>query len=244
MGNYKRNSQGRFVKGTPQPNGFKKGCTPANKGKRYKCSQYNLSEEGRIQKIKNLYKNGISPLLGKPHSEEWNSKIGKGSRGKKRTEDFKKVISSTLKKKGITPPEKFWFIKGMKKNSDEKIEIGRRVKELWKQPNYRKKVLGKREKSSLEIKMERLLRQNNLPYKFVGNGKFSIGNKVPDFVNCNGKKIAIEVYYRKHKEEFRGGLDSWKIGRTKIFSEFGWKLEFFDETMVNNNEVVKRLGVD
>lgn len=112
MRNYKRNSQGRFVKGTPQPNGFKKGCTSANKGKRYKCSQYNLSEEGRKQKIKNLYKNGVSPLLGKPHSKEWNRKIGLSNKGKTMTEDSKKKISSTLKKNGFSPPEKCWFKKG------------------------------------------------------------------------------------------------------------------------------------
>ena len=39
-----RDSNGRFVRG----------CTSMNKGRKYKCKSYNLSEEGKLQKIKNL----------------------------------------------------------------------------------------------------------------------------------------------------------------------------------------------
>jgi len=39
-----RNSKGRFVKG----------CESLNKGRKYKCKSYNLTEEGKNQKIKNL----------------------------------------------------------------------------------------------------------------------------------------------------------------------------------------------
>ena len=104
-----------------------------------------------------------------------------------------------------------------------------------------KKALRRRTMSSLEIKMIGLLARRGLPYKFVGNGDFSIGRKVPDFINCNGEKIAIEVFCRKHKEMFRGGLDRWKTERTAIFNSYGWRLIFFDETEVNEYEVVRRL---
>ena len=87
--------------------------------------------------------------------------------------------------------------------------------------------------SNLEIKSLGIIQKMGLPYKFVGNGEFFVGRKCPDFVNCNGEKIAVEVYYRRHKDMFSGGLENWKKDRQKIFSEYGWKIIFFDETQVN-----------
>lgn len=51
-----RDKLGRFVKGHPFGKRFKKGEQPWSKGRSYKCKSYNLSEEGKIQKIKNLGK--------------------------------------------------------------------------------------------------------------------------------------------------------------------------------------------
>lgn len=96
--------------------------------------------------------------------------------------------------------------------------------------------------SSLESKMLEIINCNKLPYKFVGNGKFMIGRKCPDFINCNGEKIALEVFYRKHKEDFRGGLQNWKRNRSRIFARYGWKIIYFDERMVEENYVLKRLN--
>jgi very-short-patch-repair endonuclease len=89
--------------------------------------------------------------------------------------------------------------------------------------------------SSLEIKMNNILKKNNLPYKFVGNGEVVIGKKCPDFVNVDGEKIAIEVYWTKHKDIFRGGTENWKINRQNIFNEYGWKVLFFDETQIKED---------
>jgi len=49
-----RDEKGRFVKGHSYGKRFQKGQVSHNKGRRYKCKQYNLSEEGKQQKIKNL----------------------------------------------------------------------------------------------------------------------------------------------------------------------------------------------
>ena len=40
-----------------------------------------------------------------------------------------------------------------------------------------------------------LIKKYDLSYKYVGNGSFLIGYKNPDFVNINGQKICIEVFY-------------------------------------------------
>ena len=83
----------------------------------------------------------------------------------------------------------------------------------------------------------------NLPYKFVGDGKFFIANKCPDFINSDGRKIAIEVYYTKHKEYFHKlGLKGWMAERKKIFKEKGWSVIFFNEVEVNEEVILKRLN--
>ena len=106
-----------------------------------------------------------------------------------------------------------------------------------------RKRLSPREKSSLEIKFEDIIKKLGFPYKFVGNGEVLIARKCPDFINSNGDKIAIEVYYRKHKDIFHKlGLEGWKADRIKIFNENGWKVIFFDETQVNENTVKAILG--
>lgn len=104
-----------------------------------------------------------------------------------------------------------------------------------------RKILGRRDISTLEAKMQEIIKNNNLPYQFVGNGKLFIGRKNPDFVNVNGENKAIEVYYRKHKQMFRGNVDNWKKERTNIFNQYGWSLLFFDETQVNTTYVLEKL---
>jgi len=105
--------------------------------------------------------------------------------------------------------------------------------------------LRRREMSSLEEKMLGIIKDNDLPYKFVGNGDFFIERKNPDFINTNGSKIAIEVFWRgfKTKKCFHGkDLDEWKADRLGIFKKYGWDIVFFDETQVNEKDVLNALG--
>lgn len=109
-------------------------------------------------------------------------------------------------------------------------------------PELIRKRLKRNPKSSLEIKFEDLVNTLKFPYKFVGNGEVLVARKCPDFINSDGEKIAIEVYYRKHKEMFRGGLEQWKAERIKIFNKEGWSLLFFDETQVTEEKIKLKLG--
>ncbi|MDO8623457.1 MAG: hypothetical protein Q7R52_04375 [archaeon] len=113
-----------------------------------------------------------------------------------------------------------------------------------------KEILKRKPMSGLEIKFNNIIIKNNLPYKFVGNGEFFIEKKNPDFIN-EEKKIAVEVFYKTHKATFlKGGfkkldysrLVNYVSEREKLFSKYGWITFFFDETMVNEKEVLKRLG--
>lgn len=105
-----------------------------------------------------------------------------------------------------------------------------------------KSRLRRRPMSSLEIKFKNIIEKNNMPYKFVGNGKFFIERKNPDFINCNGEKTAVEVFYTRHKNEFSGGAENWKAERIKIFAKYGWNIKFFNEVEVNEENIIKTLG--
>ena len=107
-----------------------------------------------------------------------------------------------------------------------------------------RRCLRPRKMSLLEKRFDGICKEHNIPYKFVGNGKFFVDNLCPDFINCNGQKIAVEVYYRRHKEMFRGGIDDWKKERSRVFNKYGWKLVFFDERRVNEENILKIGGGD
>lgn|SRR3990167_3978839 len=180
-------------------------------------------------------------LTGRKLLEETKEKLRTFMKGRKpsletinkRKESMKKKFLEgklkTVFKKGIIPKGSVLFKKGRKPTKEEL-----------------KKMFKKRDKSSLEIKFEDIIKQYNLPYKFVGNGDFVISGKCPDFINTNGEKIAIEVYYKNHKEmwgQAKGiGIEIWKENRQKIFNQYGWQIEFFDETQVKPEIVMSRLG--
>lgn len=48
-------------------------------------------------------------------------------------------------------------------------------------------------KTGNEIFLEKLMKDNNLPYDFVGDGKVWIENYCPDFIDTNGQKKIIEL---------------------------------------------------
>jgi very-short-patch-repair endonuclease len=173
---------------------------------------------------------------GKHLSKEAKEKMSKAKLGKPLSEEHKNNISKSLKGKrlGYIPPEA------------QKLKQSLTMRNKWAtDPNLRKKVFAKRDKSSLEIKFEGICQKHNLPYKFVGNGDFFIERKCPDFINCNGEKIAIEVYCTKHKRRFKKIPEwQWKQERTAIFNKYGWKIIFFNELQVNEKDVLTTLRGD
>lgn len=102
-------------------------------------------------------------------------------------------------------------------------------------PEATKKALRRHPISSLEDKFQKIIDKHKLPYKYVGNGKFLIERKNPDFININGEKKAVEVYARRHKEKLRNTtIDEWKKNRKEVFARYGWNIIFFDETQLND----------
>lgn len=108
-------------------------------------------------------------------------------------------------------------------------------------PEVTRKSLIRAYPSSLELKTLEYMKQNKLQYIFTADGRFLIGRKCPDFINKD-KKIAVEVFCRRHKEDFRGGLQRWKRNRRNYFAKRGWKLVFLDERMITEDIILRKLN--
>jgi len=212
-----------------------KGRTPWNKGK--KCPNISKSMKGRTSLRKGI-----------PHSEETKNKLSKALKGKTAWNKGKKLHypvwnkGKKLSKETIEKISSKMRGKVLTKEHKKRISEGLKNIPLELRNKITKKVLGKRGLSSLEKKFMETIVKFRLPYKFVGDGKFFIEKKNPDFINCNGEKIAIEVYCTRHKNIFRGDCMIWMKNRQKIFEKYGWKIEFFNEWQINDNEIIKRLG--
>ena len=207
---------------------FKKGHIGYWSGKKF-------SIEHR-KKLSDVHKGQIAWNKGTKFSEEVRQKMSFAKKGKKLSEEHKRKISEA--NKGKRPYIMTDTIRNKMSVNSAKFFLGKkRDKETIR------KMLRRRLMSSLEIKFQKIVDEHNLPYKFVGNGKFFIERINPDFVNTNGEKIAIEVYYRKHKEQFRDKtIEEWKQERLEVCKKYGWEMLFFDEKEVYKIQILNLLG--
>lgn len=73
----------------------------------------------------------------------------------------------------------------------------------------------------------------NLPFKYTGDGSFWIKNINPDFVGCNGKKIAVEIfgdYWHSPLLNTKLREDKTLPYRQKTLKRYGWELIVFWES--------------
>ena len=171
----------------------------------------NLSET-----IKRLFKEGILKpnMLGKHISEE-----RKQSMRKPRSLELKKLISEKTKEAMQRPDI-------VTKFTEERIK--KMILNLQKRPTSYEK--------ELEATLNRI--QPN-EWKYTGDGSFIIGYKNPDFVNCNGRKIIIEVYSNYYKEKTYGSEENYKQKRAAHFAKYGYQTIFLNENEYANEEIVR-----
>ena len=130
--------------------------------------------------------------------------------------------------------------KGRKHSEETKKKISENLKKLWKNEEYRKKVITNSLKglmkrpTSFEQKISALCFKYNLPFIYKGNGDFLINFKNPDFVNFKDK-IVIEVFYSWFKIRDYGSIENYKEFCRKKYNSLGWKVIFIDELDLNNN---------
>ena len=81
-----------------------------------------------------------------------------------------------------------------------------------------------------EVAFEAICKKYNLPFKYTGDGRFWIHELNPDFVECNGKKIAVEIFSYWHdplRRHCKVRYAATYEGRKKILKKYGWKLVVF-----------------
>lgn len=214
-----------------------------------------LSPGARINILKGLE---AGRYKGKKHSMETKQKLSVLQKGRKATprelEMFKRGREYRL---GLVKNNQYWTESRLKsfqersrrshlgKKMSEVTKAKKRIimKEMWEQnTTYRKNVLGRRGMSGLEKRVNNVIVKYGLPYKFVGDGQFFIERKNPDFVNTNGKKVLIEVFYKKHKDQFRPyGWEMWAKSRSELFRQYGWETRFIEGSDINNKKIFETL---
>ena len=112
------------------------------------------------------------PFYGKHHSEETKQKIRQARQGKGHPipQETRNKISLARQGKGFSELHR----KHLREAIKNRPPIGK--------PN------------KIEQALINLVKKNNLPCKFVGNGEVWLGSRNPDFISTNGKKQVIELF--------------------------------------------------
>lgn len=186
----------------------------------------------------------VKALIGRPVSKETRRKISNANKGRHLTEDQKKHVSEIQKGRHSSQEarEKNRLAHlGIRLSEETKQKISKANKGRKFTAKQIKSFLRRHIPSSLEKKFQDIINKYGLPYKYVGNGTFILGNCNPDFININNDKIAIEVYARYYKKRNYQDIDKWREERRNCFKRYGWDLIFFNEVEVNENYILKRL---
>lgn len=82
-----------------------------------------------------------------------------------------------------------------------------------------------------------LLREGNLPFRYVGNGEIWLGNRNPDFINVNGKKQVIEIFGTYWHPLFDGAQ------RIEHYKQYGFSsLIIWQDELKNLDKVTKKIA--
>lgn len=197
------------------------------------------SKKGKHYSLKTEFKRGIhsSPKTEFKQGNHPKSEFKKGHKG---SEEQKRKVS--MANKGHPPHE---FNEKTKRKMSEShrgyIPWNKGLKNCFTKETI-KKILTRRIPSSLEKKFQHIVDKHDLPYKYVGNGNFFIEGYNPDFINTNGEKIAVEVYANYYKLRDERTIEEYKAKRVKTFAEYGWKVLFFNEIELKEQNILTILG--
>ena len=180
---------------------------------------------------------------GRPVSEETKRKISESERGKKVSEETRRKLSEAGKgekhpmygRRGEDSPvygkhpseETRGKMSEAQKGKHHTEEAKAKIREA------RKHRIFPKHHTKPELIFEEICKRRNLPFKYTGNGDFWIENINPDFIECNGKKIAIEVfgdYWHSPLLNSKLGERSTLTYRKRMLKKYGWKLIVFWET--------------
>jgi len=189
--------------------------------------KYGIKRRNKRQACKNSYEQGRNPT--------W--------KGKTFSKEHRENIASSLE--GVTP-----WSKGLKRPKHSDF-----MKEKWQDEEYRDKTLkaqragANTRPTSPEQSLIDLIEKHSLPFKYTGDGSFWIENLNPDFVECNGRKLAVEVFGDYwHSPLLNSNVRYCQTfeGREELMHKYGWDLVVLWESELmsdsGENIVLSRLG--
>lgn len=186
---------------------------------------------------KEWHKHNVNPRKGVKLLEETKRKLSEAKKGKMLGEQnpfYGKKHSEETKRKLCKP-----------KSLEHKRKVSEAQRRVWADPEYKQqqikrilKALWKRP-TSLELQFINICKKHNLPFEYVGNGKFLIGCRNPDFIHSNDEKICVEVANLFHHSK------DYPIIRKKYFAKHGWDCIVFMGNKLDEADVLSKLhGVD
>lgn len=203
----------------------------AKTGKKLTPEHINAIKVGNTGNIKCAWSKGLTKytderlalyskhITGKVVSEETCAKISIANKGKKKPK-FTKTHKLNISTANT----------GKKRSIQQRNDMSKRYSELWKNDTFKNKMLLSlwRRPTSLETKLSNILIKYSMPFVYVGDGKFLLACKNPDFIDITNK-VAIEVYSKYFKLKNYGSIEKYQQMCIDKYSSVGWKVIFFDE---------------
>lgn len=150
--------------------------------------------------------------------------------GKEKAELYKQNISKS--KKGIIFSE------------DHIKNIGKASKERWKNEEFFKKMFKKFQikPNKKELLLFDIIKENNFPFNYVGDGQIIIGGKCPDFLSSNPKHI-IELFGDYwHSKKPNIPYNQTEEGTINHYNKYGYKtLIIWEHELICKEDVINKI---
>lgn len=187
--------------------------------------------------LKRLYKEGKKGLMwGKRHSKETIEKMSETKIGKKMSLEARKNMREKRKEQWLNP--------------DYRKMMSQSHKKLWEDPEYVRRMMTvlHTRPNKPEKELDKLIHQVTDDFKY--NGDFSqgitIGGKIPDFVNCNGKKQVIELFgdafHNPEKAFIEVDMKKTYQGTMSHYKKYGFNcLIIWDYELRESENIIKKI---
>jgi len=203
-------------------------------------AKMSVRAKARYQKKEN------HPFYGLHHSEETKEKIAHANKGKQpwlgrhHSEETKAKIRQTrLGKsswnKGRSPPE------------ETRKKLSKAQTDNWRDPQYTIMMMKQMHirPTRPERKLEDILNRHfPRQYKYTGDGKLVIHGMRPDFANCNGKKLVIELFgdYWHSKKVIGEDWRRSELGKIMAYNNLGYRcLVIWEHELQDEQKVIHRI---